>query len=308
MLTLLALFYFPPFFFFPPAALPSGHSLELLTETGYVASPEKDKTDPYDRRQTENTFPNNSARASLWASTQRAREKTKSHSEKKKKKTHQIPFFFFHGLFFSVIVFSERLWLSPSHSFLAWGYPTAARWLRNSKHFSPWAGRAGLKRKGAAGVREEMFPGSCCGTTGATGTELLTARGEGRCCSHLKTKLKFLLPIISPHAPQCPLRLYLRSHAVTQTLGTQKPITKVVVFFATTNVIGLKKSTQSGIYSNPWAEQTHHCKSHIFGGWTKKNLSYARNNSCLWAGDGSVLVHNVNIQISEQLQGTTQRQ
>lgn len=66
MLTLLALFYFPPVLLLSPhAALPSGHSLELLTETGYVASPEKDKTDPYDRRQTENTFPNNSARASL---------------------------------------------------------------------------------------------------------------------------------------------------------------------------------------------------------------------------------------------------
>lgn len=49
----------------PPAALPSGHSLELLTETGCVASPQKDKTDPYDKQQTENTFPSNSVCTSL---------------------------------------------------------------------------------------------------------------------------------------------------------------------------------------------------------------------------------------------------
>lgn len=63
MLTLLTLFSF--LVCLPPAALPSGHSLELLTETGYVASPEKDKTDPYDKRQTENTSPNNRGCASL---------------------------------------------------------------------------------------------------------------------------------------------------------------------------------------------------------------------------------------------------
>lgn len=59
MLTLLSLSLFPP------ADWPSGHSLELLTETGYIARPEKDKTDPYDGQQTENTFPNNGVLASL---------------------------------------------------------------------------------------------------------------------------------------------------------------------------------------------------------------------------------------------------
>lgn len=84
-----------------------------------------------------------------------------------------------HQNLFSVIVFSESLWLLPSHSCLARGYPTAARWLRNLKHFFLWAGRASLRRKGGAGVREEMFPASCCGTTGAKRTELVTAWGKG---------------------------------------------------------------------------------------------------------------------------------
>lgn len=100
--------------------------------------------------------------------------KTKTEMEKK----HQIPFFF-PGLFFSVIVFCESLWLPPSHSFLARGYPTAARWLRNLKHFFPWAGRASLERKGGAGLREKMFTASCCGTTGAKRTELVTAPSKG---------------------------------------------------------------------------------------------------------------------------------
>lgn len=45
MRTLLTLFSPPPICL-PPAALPSSHSLELLTQTGYVASLEKDKNRP----------------------------------------------------------------------------------------------------------------------------------------------------------------------------------------------------------------------------------------------------------------------
>lgn len=307
MLTLLALFYFPPrSSSFPPrlCLLATPSSCWLRRDTS--PAPRKIKQTPTtgDKQKTYSPIT-----ARVHHSEPRLRERVKKQkvTARRRKKTSN-PFFFFPGLFFSVIVFSERLWLSPSHSFLAWGYPTATRWLRNSKHFSPWAGRAGLKRKGAAGVRGEMFPGSCCRTTGATGTELLTDRGEGRCCSHLKNKTEVSAsnyfstrPTVSPLAlPALTCRNSNSWHAKTNHKSRS--------FFATTHVIGLKKSTQSGIYSNPWAEQTHHCKSHIFGGWTKKNLSYARNNSCLWAGDGSVLVDNVNIQISEQLQGTTQRQ
>lgn len=108
----------------PPAVLPSGHSLQLLSETGYVASAEKIK-------QTSTTKDKQHTSLIITYILHGERlhgeyAKTQSHNTKKKKrKFHNFSNSHFSlGVFhfLSAVVFSPVLLLSPSHLFLVWGH------------------------------------------------------------------------------------------------------------------------------------------------------------------------------------------
>lgn len=150
----------------PPAVLPSGHSLQLLTETGYVANAEKIK-------QTSTTKDKQHTSLIITYILHGERlhgehAKTQSHNAKKKQKSSIITLIslWVRFIFFLQLCFLLFFYCLPLIYFLCgdtrlelgdWGIWSI-----------PLAGWGGLKK--AAGVREEMFPASCWGMAGGTET------------------------------------------------------------------------------------------------------------------------------------------